>query len=345
MLVSTQVLKTSASERLIRLYREQYKPKAYILPKESSNSLQYYFNLACKPSFRALTVNKIKKTLLGARLQHAGLNASSLYTYINNLFDLRETRRICEYSAPIYEKLTDIYQASIPERITAYSVKQMALLLTPNIELLATELEPELLEFQRQILGSRDWRAIGFLTTVLNFNNQFILDKLETPEKVLLEPYLRFVEEHIAIPWQRVCAGAARHSVNAPTFTVIEQNLPSSLETAERVYNKISRSFPQHVSKGGGINHPRVAHSFIRDLKMFQNYLWLCLLEHNMTPIEDELIDLCERVMIPLGVNWEMMSLWSKIFVDDMLSHVNPTHKILLFPYAQGLHEAFLKKA
>ena len=344
MLVSTQVLKTTASERLIKLYREQYKPQVLTSSNESGNSLQYYFNLACKPTFRVLTVNKIKNSLLGARLQHVGLNASTLYTYISNIFDLRETRTICEYSVPIYQKLLDIYEQSLPKTTTAYTEYEMSSLLTPDIEMLATELEPELLEFQRQILGSRDWRAIGFLTTVLNFNNQYILNKLQTPEQVLLEPYLRFVEEHIAIPWQRVCAAAATYSVNAPSFTLIEQNVPSSFEVAESVYHQISRSFPEHISKGGGITHPRVAHSFIRDLKMFQNYIWLCLLEHNMAPIEDELIDLCERVMLALGVDWEMMSLWSEIFVEDLLNRVEPTQKELLFPYAQGLHKAFLNK-
>ena len=77
---------------------------------------------------------------------------------------------------------------------------------------------------------------------------------------------------------------------------------------------------------------------------MFQNYLWLCLLEHNMAPIEDELIDLCERAMLALEVDWEKMSLWSKVFVDDMLTRLTPTQKDLLYPYAQGMHQAFLKK-
>ena len=344
MLVSTQVSKTTASERLIKLYREQYKPQVPPSSDEASNSLQYYFNLACKQTFRVQTVNKIKDSLLGARLQHAGLNASTLYTYISNIFDLRETRTICEYSVPIYQKLLDIYEESPPETTTAYSTQQMLSLLTPNIKRLAIELEPELLDFQRQILGSRDWRAIGFLTTILNFNNQYILGKLQTSEKVLLEPYLRFVEEHIAIPWQRVCAAAAKYSVNDLSFILVEQNLSSSLEVAESVYNQIYRSFPHHVSKGGSITDPRVAHSFIRDLKMFQNYIWLCLLEHNMAPIEDELIDLCERVMIPLGVNWEMMSHWNKIFIDDLLSRTAPAQRDLLFLYTQGFHQAFLDK-
>ncbi|MDJ0704307.1 MAG: hypothetical protein QNJ46_13565 [Leptolyngbyaceae cyanobacterium MO_188.B28] len=245
---------------------------------------------------------------------------------------------------PIYQKLLDIYEQSPPEKTTAYSSQQMLSLLTPNIERLATELEPELLEFQRQLLGLRDWRAIGFLTTVINFNNQYLIGKLETPEKILLEPYLRFVEEHIAIPWQRVCVAAAKYSVNDPSFVLVERSLPASLEVAESVYQQISRSFPQYVSKGGCITATRVAHSFVRDLKMFQNYIWLCLLEHNMGPIENELIDLCERVMLALGVDWEMMSLWSKIFVDDLLSRVQPAHKDLIFPYAQGLHQSFLNK-
>ena len=345
MLVSTQVLKTTASERLAKIYREQYKPEVSVSLNKSSNSLQYYYYIACKPELRVQTANKIKDFLLGTRLQHAGINAGSLYTYINNIFDLRETRIICEYSAPIYQKLLDIYQQSLPETRTAYSVQGILSLLTPNIVLLATELEPELLEFQRQILGSRDWRAIGFLTTVLNFSNQLILNKLQPSEKVLLKPYLRFVEEHIAIPWQRVCAAAARYPVNSPKILLIEQILPVSFEAAESVYNKIIRLYPYHHSKGGLITHPRIAHSFIRDLKMFQNYLWLCFLEYSMAPIEDELIDLCERVMISLGVDWEMMSFWSKVFVDDILSRLEPTQKELLFPYAQGLHQTFLRKA
>ena len=216
--------------------------------------------------------------------------------------------------------------------------------MAPNIENIATELEAELLEFQKQHLESQDWRLIGFLTTLLKINNQLILKDFLASQKILIEPYLRFIEEHVSILWQRVCASSAKYQLNSPEFAIVEQMVSAYSEITENAYRKLVQKLPHYRSKNGSLTDPSVAHSCLRDLKMFQSYLWLSLLEKNMAAIEDELVDLCAKVMPTVGVSWELSKFWSKVLEEEIHSRLTSSQKELLLTYTQGLHQAFIKK-
>ena len=213
----------------------------------------------------------------------------------------------------------------------------------PDITKLATELEPVLLEFQEQHVASKDWRALGFITTQFNFTNKLLLPKLTLVEQVLLGPYLKFVEEQMALPWQRVCAAAASHQPDSPALNLVEQMFPAAAEIANTVYRQLSQLFCDHRSRRGGLGHPDVAHSCLRDLQMFQAYLWLCVLEESMTPVEQELVDLCVMVMQIVGVEWELMEQWNHLLMAELTRRVQPEQKYLLQPYTEGMEQAFLK--
>jgi hypothetical protein len=77
---------------------------------------------------------------------------------------------------------------------------------------------------------------------------------------------------------------------------------------------------------------------------MFQAYLWLCILEGSLVPIEQELVDLCVMVMTGVEVKWEMTELWNKLLAEELLARVKPEQKSLLRPYTEGLQQAFLKQ-
>jgi hypothetical protein len=214
----------------------------------------------------------------------------------------------------------------------------------PPIAELATELEPLLLQFQKHHVASQDCRTVGFLTTLLNFSNRLIPDKLTLPEQILIQPYLKFVEEQVALPWQRICAAAAWYQTDSPTFQLVEQMLPQSGEIAQAVYPKLVQLLPNHRSRRGKLNDPGITHSCLRDLEMFQAYLWLCFLEKSMMPIEQELVDLCVMVMTGVKVKWEMTELWNKLLTEEILSRVTPQQKLLLLPYTTRMQQAFSKQ-
>ncbi len=347
MLKTSQVVRTSSVERLLNLWTLRY---TLDLSSVSLENLSSYNSLleAASPEGRALTATKLKDHVLDINCQMAWIQTKTLYAYIPNILDLKEAKRITQFAFRVYRKILEIYQqqslnpASLTVKPEANSLSMLWGI--PAIEELAYALEPILVVFQEQHLSSKDWRALGFMTTQLNFCNQLILKKLTIAEKVLFTPYLKFVEEQVAIPWQRVCVAAGKHDVDSPTLTLVEQMLPATTDIAQTAYKRLIQFFPNHRTRRGVLTEDAVARSCIRDLSMFQAYLWLCLLEGSITPVEQELLPLCEMVVEGVGIQWEMTEKWCQLLVHEVEWRVNLRQKALLLPYTQGMLQVFINE-
>ncbi len=343
MLKTAQVVKTSSVKRLLNLWELRYTLDLSSVSLENAssyNSLQQ----AASPQGRALTATKLKDHVLDINCQMAWIQTKTLYAYIPNIIDLKEAKRITQFAFRVYRKILEIYQQqslnpdSPTEKLEANSLSMWGI---PVIEELAYALEPMLVVFQEQHLASKDWRALGFMTTQLNFCNKLILTKLTLAEKVLLTPYLKFVEEQVAMPWQRVCVAAHKHDVDSPTFMLVEQIFAATTDIAQTTYKRLIQFFPNHRTRRGVFTAHPIAHSCIRDLSMFQAYLWLCLLEGSIAPLEQELLPLCEMVVVGVGIQWEMTEKWCQLLADELEGRVNLTQQALLLPYTQGMIQVF----
>lgn len=351
MLLSSNTSKCPSVERLVKLWAERYTVDVSSL----SQNPKFYGELmkAALPEARALTAAKLLNNVLDGTSNQAGIQARSLYEYIPEIIDSHLGQRINQFACQVYEKVLDIYQQQFGMVVTPTAAKmttgnvsnQISLSLSaiPNIEKLANELEELLLKYQDQHVTAKDWRVVGFLTTLFNFSNKLLINQLTSVEKVLLCPYLKFVEEQVAIPWQRVCAAAAQHQLGSPALTLVEQMLPVASEIGSTVYCRLLQLFPDHRSLRGGLSDPDVAHSCLRDLNMFQAYLWLSVLEESIRPVEHELVPLCVMVMPSVGVKWEMIDKWKRLLVDEIESSVHLEHKLLLLNYTQGMEQAFFE--
>ena len=351
MLVTTQFVKNTCVERLTKLWTERYipdlSPSSLFPDPWSYNEL---FELA-SPKGRASTIAKLQPSLVDLNCQMAGILAKDLYEYIPNVVDLNEARQLSQYTYQAYLKILEVYQHS-----SGITTEKTSMLLAmgadselsvwgiPDIEKLAKKLQPVLLELQEQHVRSKDWRSLGFMTTLFNFSNKLLLYKLTPLEQVLINPYFKFVEEQVAIPWERVCAAAAKHQVDSAALTLVEQMLPESNHIAQAVYKRMTQLAPNYRSPRGGLTSSGVAHSCIRDLNMFQAYLWLCVLEESMKPIEQELVALCVMVLESVGVSWELIALWIPLLTDEIISRVTPEQRSFLQPYIQGMQQAFFKR-
>lgn len=354
MLKTTRLVKDTSVNRLVKLWAERYVPDLSTLSsKEKHFSLSDLVE-ASSPAGRALTAAKLNDLIIELKCQIATIKTNALYAYIPNIVDLTEANHLARFALLVYQKLIEIYQqrshSAASQRVMRMpaSVDSVRGSLSswgmPPIEELATALEPVLLEFQAQHIDSKDWRTLGFITTLLNFANNLLDSKLTLPEQVLIEPYFKFIEEQVALPWQRVCAAAARHHFESPALTLVEQMFPASREIAQTVYQKLVQLLPNHRSRRGGLDDPGITHSCLRDLEMFQAYLWLCVLEESMAPVKEELVDLCVMVMTGVDVKWEMTELWNQVLADELLARVTPSQRNILLPYTQGLQQAFLKE-
>lgn len=336
MLKTTQVLETPSVERLLNLWAQRY--TLGINQTKNQNSLGSKLLESASSKGRALTATKLKDNILTVNCQMGWIQTKTLYAYIPNVMDLTEARRITQFAFRVYKKLIDVYQKSpcVDEALTDESFANFEL---PAIQELAYALEPTLLVFQEQHIASKDWRALGFMTTQLNFTNKLIAKKLEPSEKILLAPYLKFVEEQVAIPWQRVCAASAKYSVDSPEFRLVEEMLCSAPSIASSVYNRLLELFPDYRSRRGNLGDEDIAHSCIRDLTMFQAYLWLCLFEGTIAPIQQELLPLCAMVVQGVNIKWELTEKWWQVLEEEILNRINPQAQQLIQPYTKQIQE------
>ncbi|MDB9526405.1 hypothetical protein PN498_10435 [Oscillatoria sp. CS-180] len=353
-------VKTPAVELLTHIWEARYVPD-WSSVAESKNTADFRRDIiqAASQEGRYKTAAKITERVVVIKCQMASLKAESLYSYIPRVVDFNDAKRMSNFALLIYLKLVEIYQLSASGfadsnrlRTTlsmashhSSALQQEALSMEawgmPPIEKLAQELEPLLIEFQQQHIQSKDSRTLGFLTTILNFCNELILHSLSEAERLLISPYFKFVEEQVALPWQRVCLAASNHSLNSPALAIVEQCLPQSQAIAHRTYSQLIERFPAHYSRRGSLNDPGVTHSCIRDLQMNQAYFWLSFLDNTLSPIRDEFVPLCIMVFPGIGVKWELIESWNQLLLEEISSLLDQTQIDQIRPYIDEYLQAF----
>lgn len=243
--------KTPTVNRLLSIWEKRYTPNfssrdAIIYPS-------FYKELVkvALPKGRALTVAKLNDHIINDKCRQAALK---LYTYIPHLVNLAEVAILSQLSRQIYLKVIEIYQKpslttkSELEGLSAIAFHSQSNFLCgwgmPIVEELTMVLEPLLLKFQAKHLIGKDWRTLGFLTTQFHFANKLLLESITPAEQVLLKPYFQFVEEQIALPWQRVCHAAINYSLEDPIFELVEQMLSESKQSPKVFSIALLRYFP-----------------------------------------------------------------------------------------------------
>jgi hypothetical protein len=355
-----QLSTNTSVNSLVQLWADRYFPDLTPLSSESGHIAVSQLIEVASPEGRAKTVAKLKR-LIKINCECAGIKTNTLFSYIPNVVNLSESSRIAKFVTSVYEKTLLIYQQqstvlipiaatakpfaktlNFPTDVAVATEWAMPALEMPAMEQLAQALEPVLLQLREEHISARDPRTIGFITTQFHFSTKLVLGKLSVAEQVLLSPYFKFIEEQVCIPLQRVCNAAAKHELDSPALTLVQQLLPACRDIATTVYNQAAQLYPQHYSRRGGLNKPVVAESTKRDLEMFQVYLWLCLLEGKMEVMEQELLPLCLMVFPSVDVTWQLVEQMLQLLVDELLKLVPPQHKNLLLPYTQSMQQIFL---
>ncbi|HEY9620429.1 MAG TPA: hypothetical protein V6C78_08670 [Crinalium sp.] len=345
MLISSSITQFPTVQKLVTIWVDRYKPQLPFHAQRSSvfDSLVY----AASPDGRQETVAKLHRSLIKLNCEYAEAQTRKLHEYASSATNGNETKHILQCTVEIYATLLEFYaQSTYTPDQALQSSKDVANLAAAGLNILdvvelASLLEPLLLEYQERHQISDDWAKIGFLTTHLNFANVALLNNLTTIERIFLKPYFNFIEEQVALPWQRICAAASTHQFNSPAFQLVNHMLPRADEIAHRVYTGLVRQFPRLTMRRGRLDHPGVQHSCLRDLNMFQAYLWLCMLEGSLAPVEDELVRLCTMVMPRVGVPWEMIVQWNQLLMAGIMEQSLLGQQSFLEPYTSGFIRAF----
>ncbi|HEY9630281.1 MAG TPA: hypothetical protein V6C84_23555 [Coleofasciculaceae cyanobacterium] len=348
MLKTAKVASTPATDRLIKRWTVRYSPDLSLLPERKGDFPTAELVETASQEGRTQTGAKVRQLLqLNGGV---GLETHTLFSYIPNVINSPDARQIAEAVGRVYEKMLDIYQSQEPPSYYLRFMETSSLLFSklalptlqlPVIQQLAEEINPMLLQLQDQHVSSADLRTIGFITTNFHFSTQILMEHLTLCEQVLLNPYLKFVEEQVCIPWQRLCASAASHLLNSPDLVLVESLLEVSYAVAQAVYDRGLQQYPHHRSRRGGLHERSIRTSTLRDLNMFQGYLCLCILEGNMNAIDQELLPLCVAVFPSLEVKWELVEDMLQWLEMELLAQVSPEQRDRLRPYTQGLKKAF----
>lgn len=344
---------------LVQEWGQRYSPDFSTLSFIKKDLSYYQLIELTSPQNREKTVKEVQR-LLDFKCDYAEMQSNILFSYIPNVIKLSDSWQLATYIKLAYDKVLSVYQQQAPislppslsniekkilENVDVtsdlFKEKLMPTLVVPKVENLSRELQPILLQLRKQYKSAKDERLIGFVSTQFHFSTSFVLNQVRLPEQLLLSPYFKFVEEQICIPWQRVCAAAVKHSPNSLPLTIVQQLLPASRDIAFRVYCKASQIYPNHRSRRGKLDNPGVKSSSLRDIEMFQAYLWLCFLEDSMAAIKEELLPLCEMVFPTIDVKWELVEQIPLLLVNEFQSRLTPEQMSVLQPYTQAMQNAF----
>jgi hypothetical protein len=349
MLDSAIASPTFRNQELMTLWAARYLPDLSAIP--------FYVRKLVFNSLAAAISSPNRKKLADSILTNlvtdcafAGIEAQKLCLKAGEGLKIAEAKDLGNHIAEIYRKLLDLYVEdfifapvldSLYELDTPAGRIQAATRVMPGFTRLSQTLQPLLQHLQSIYVSSDNPRAIGFLTTQLHLTRHNILTRLDAYGRMWLSSYLQLIEEQVCMPWQRIAQAASQAGHPASTLTMVQQMLPLTQPIAEKVYQLAVLEFPHHISRQGRIQTMAVQTSSTRDLNMFQSYIWLCVLEGNISVVQQELIPLCLLVFPALEVKWTFVEQGISWLRREIQPHLDREQLTLFDPIIVQIQQAF----
>jgi hypothetical protein len=338
-----------SSHDLLVSWAVRYLPNLGQIPIELRKFFVERLGDTISDSQRQATANRIRETLL-SDCAFAGIQAQRLFSSASSRLDIAEARDLGVQIGQIYNTLLDLYIQDFvfaPLLDALYTLDSQAgreaaaRRILPGFTRLTQRIEPLLTQLQLLHMASSNQRAIGFLTTQLHLSRHRILDRLNAQERIWMSSYIQLVEELVCMPWQRICKASMKLAPDSPQVLMVRQVLQDSQTIADRVYQRAVHTFPRHNSRQGQIQSSAVQQSSLRDLNMFQAYIWLCLLEDSMSSIDDELLPLSILVFPCVGVDWSFVDQGISWLIEEIHRRLDSQQRQLLEPYTNRVQQRF----
>ncbi|QXE24212.1 hypothetical protein B6N60_02916 [Richelia sinica FACHB-800] len=186
-----------------------------------------------------------------------------------------------------------------------------------------------------------DPRVIGFVSLQFHYTGQMLLEELNPYERSLVGAYFKVVDDHLYMPLQRAYEAAAKHDYNSPVIMAVQKLLPVSTKIAKKICKRVIELFPNYTSMSGSLHDSIVKTSSVRDVEMFQVYLWLSALEGNISAIQEELFPLCVMLYPTLKVEWELVRQMLHLLRFEIQEYLTPEQVNTLMPSFQTLSLMF----
>ncbi len=230
--------------------------------------------------------------------------------------------QLAKVGEPLHQKVMDIYTEQV-------APSQLATKIGASVGAL------------RRKYTQNDPRVIGFVSMQFHYTSKILLQKLSPLEGSILSAYFQAIDDHLYMPLQRVYEAAAKYDFNSHPLTVVKQLLPHSTRIAKNISQRITELYPHYRSRNGLLSSAEIQVSSIRDVEMFQVYLWLSVLEQNVSAIQQELFPLCIMLYPTLNVQWELIRQMLHLLVKEINYYLNPQQMEITMPYYHFLWALF----
>ena len=344
MLRGSYALKTNTVMPLIDIWAARYRPNFSALETSKQSWRIGEISQCALASRRRKTCEKLHNQLVIHACKLAAVRTKDLYADLRHL-DLKQITNLADLFSPVYLQLLEIYQTHLStlsqfeSELDPIPLNYLDKIIgVPDIGEIARVLEPLLTELWSQSTIADSWKTLGFITTQINLTNTLLLQDLDPMEQTLIGPYLTFLEEHMVMPWQRLCTAAA----GPKALAVVKHMLPIIPEIAHAAHSQWCQDFPYYYARRGRLEHPIVKYSSLRDFSMFQVYLWLSFLQGSADVIETELVVLARVVYGKLGIPWEMTVQGTQLLIDEVWTRLQPWEQRLVEPHAAAMVKAFV---
>lgn len=288
-------------------------------------------------SLRSVSAQAWNKTeaLLSTRVQKHHINAKIINPW-----------EIAADSFKIYQKVLDVYiqQATIqPLSFRGTSQDEQALgIYTEQLapSQLATVIGGEVGALRRKYT-SIDPKLIGYVSMQFHYTSQMLIESLTPVEQVILSAYFKVVDDYLYMPLERAYRAAAAHDYNSPVMSGVQHLLPRSTQIARNICQGIIVLFPNYNSISGTLTDSVVKISSVRDVEMFQVYLWVCALEGSLVSVQEELFPLCVMLYPVLKVHWDLVRQMLHLLRHEIQDSLTQKQANTLMPYFQALSQMF----
>ena len=186
-----------------------------------------------------------------------------------------------------------------------------------------------------------DPRIIGFISMQFHYTGQMLMEPLTPSHQKALGDYFKVIDDHLYMPLQRAYGAAAQHSYDSPQLLAVRRLLPLCTDIANRIVDRVVKLYPGYNCHTGRLADPVIRISSVRDVEMFQVYLWVCVLENNVSAVQQELFPLCVMLYPKLKVRWELVRQMIHMMGTEARSLLDPEQIAFYQPYHQVLWSMF----
>jgi hypothetical protein len=186
-----------------------------------------------------------------------------------------------------------------------------------------------------------DPRVISFVSIQFHTTGELLLQELQPKTQELVRDYFKVIDDHLYMPLHRAYDAAAQHSLDSSALKLVQHFLPYSTEIAQSICQRVIEIYPNYRCLNGPLNKPVIRTSSVRDVEMFQIYLWVCLLENDLDALQMELFPLCVMIYPGLNVSWELVQQMIFLLGKEIQLRSNGIDVQVLMPFYAALREMF----